>query len=219
VEIHPGDYFPDDILPFSLRSDQVRGIPASGKSTVLNLLHTFIRDSCPDMKVYRIDSWPKSEEQYTERLDAITNGFPSHSPCYLLFDEGQDTYDDSALWNGFFKSITESSSYRIVVFCSFGSPSAQTNIKSGMPDKVHDRQRLQLLPTKDFPYGLFLTRAEFDDMITLSGILIKLADEVCDSIFAWTRGHVGSVEYFLSSIRHKVRSYNREVTCLLDAHH
>ena len=43
---------------------------------------------------------------------------------YVFFDDAQDTYSDNDLWNTFLKDV-ESTNFRVVLFCSYGSPAAE----------------------------------------------------------------------------------------------
>ena len=168
------------------------------------MLHAYIKHQKPASSVYRIENWPREDERSVDAKLAEREITLSGS-TFLLFDEGQNTYHDKSLWNTLFKDPLPN--IRIVIFCSYGSPSnrVKLEVETSTPNKLHDRQKLQLKPTPDFPFGLLLTREDFDDMVRRTDItLIRLSDEVCTSIFEWTGGHVGLVEYFLVSIKNKV---------------
>jgi hypothetical protein len=185
---------------------KVRGVPGSGKTVLLNLLHRFILRESPRTRVYRINGWPQLEfNGFWRRIRQITGDLPDDlSPAYLLFDEAQETYHDDGLWNGFFKSLDSLAGWRVILFCSFGSPSRHAGPqKYGTPAVQSPSQRLLLRSTEDFPFGLLLSYEEVEQVIEKYNL--NLAKNVCHAIFDWTGGHAGCVGYLLNSIRSKVR--------------
>ena len=92
----------------------------------------------PHARVYVIDSWPPSNapagSNLTAKLRLIAPAYPDQDvPTFLLFDEGQATYEDEHLWNTFFKHVHEGLfSYHTILFCSYESASASPlNYKRG----------------------------------------------------------------------------------------
>jgi predicted AAA+ superfamily ATPase len=184
----------------------VRGTPASGKSTVLHLLHQYIHENEPSALVYRLDGWTRDGIHYVDKLSSQVEGFPSNvDKTYLLFDEGQDTYDDHLLWNGFFKGLPAFGAFYVAIFCSYGSPGNRaTPYSQGTPLRIGDHQRIQLWPTETTSLGLLLTRQELDTMIEQRHPRLFVDQATRELLFQWTRGYVGFIEYFLKSIRTKV---------------
>lgn len=57
------------------------------------------------------------------RLRSIDLAYPRPSVItFLLFDEGQDSYQDELLWNKFLKGVHDRfyNNYRVILFCSYG---------------------------------------------------------------------------------------------------
>jgi hypothetical protein len=161
--------------------------------------------------VYQIPSWPTLEGQnYAEKLNNLTGSQFNEvkKKSYLLIDEAQVTYSDYDLWNEFFKFGIFHTGFRAVIFCSYGSASSTINdYENGSPLKAGEEQRMQLLPTPSFRYGLLLNREEFNILIEKwrgGSERLYLAEDVQEIIFHWTGGHVAAAKFFFDSIRNKV---------------
>ena len=122
-------------LPTSNQSFyQVRGPPGSGKTTLMELLHRYIRDHNPGVFIRVNRSWPppgqpvgSSTEDHFKAIDPEYSYFGrrSRARAFLLMDDAQDSFGDGYLWNQILKYIADNESrYRVVVFCSYGSTSS-----------------------------------------------------------------------------------------------
>src|ERR1700691_105559 len=100
----------------------------------MDLLHSYILKQSPLAFVNSTSTWPRLEEAkqsdsaLIKRLQDVDPLFPRrHGLAFLLFDEGQDSYEDHVLWNTFFKGVSDGRyfRYRVILFCSYGSPSSR----------------------------------------------------------------------------------------------
>jgi hypothetical protein len=103
----------------------VKGTPASGKSVLARLLMAHIKDKNPEALVIGIfEGWPDQQvlDSYmpdgTWLLGAF--GWNKNPRSFLLIDEAQTSYHDSAFWQRI-KSIEEEARYHVITFASFGS--------------------------------------------------------------------------------------------------
>jgi hypothetical protein len=116
----------------------------------MKLLDKFITERKPSTSVITIQSW--DQLSYTNIADHLRNLIPCYSNprvlTYLFFDDAQDTYSDTPLWNGFFKDIA-SMKYHVVLFCSYGSLSpSQVESDKGTPPLMHSDAQVSLWPGK-----------------------------------------------------------------------
>jgi predicted AAA+ superfamily ATPase len=177
---------------------QIRGTPSCGKSTLRNLLHTFLKER--NALVYTIEGWT-TDKHYMQKLHEVCGEFDSTCPTYLLFDEAQETYHDLQLWDSFFKSVKTMPNMHVALFCSYGSASSRLIDSSyGAPDKSDEYQRLSLFPTAQTPLGLHLSYPEFEDLLIRYPHQLSLVDDVKMEILAWSAGHIGAIQYLLDSI-------------------
>jgi hypothetical protein len=86
----------------------------------------------------------------------------------FIYDEGQMSYEDSELWNDFFKSLPNFLECCAIVFASYGSATLCFSIK-GMPIIILDLQQVNLCHSAQDnglpPAGLLFIRSEFDDLV------------------------------------------------------
>ncbi|KIL59210.1 hypothetical protein M378DRAFT_180929 [Amanita muscaria Koide BX008] len=198
---------------WSPRRDTVRGTPGCGKTTLMKLLHAYILEHAPLALVYTQHSWPGPEEatqknsSRRERLKEVDPRFPRQDGItFLLFDEGQDTYEDHLLWNAFFKGVGDGlhSHYCVILFCSYCNPSPRpVSYRIGTPVVLRDAARISLWP-REGSIGILLTRSEFDEVVSRFHRPLRLHPDLLDMIFDWTVGHVGAVVELL-----RVISYQR----------
>jgi hypothetical protein len=135
------------MFPISIDGGQhVRGTPGSGKSTLMGFLSKFVRAQRDSIQTV-IKSWKSKEDSrscsFTFVLFALADigrRFDSHAsfkersydallqqsfeggPVWLSFDDAQDTYWDTELWNGLFKEVLSGglwSRVHIVCFASY----------------------------------------------------------------------------------------------------
>ena len=176
----------------------------------MNLLHAFILQRAPSAFVHTQHSWPPAGTGPSlgplldERLRLLDHAFPRRDGlAYLLFDEGQDSYEDHFFWNGFFKGVVDGlySHYRVVLFCSYGSPSSRpVPHHIGTPLVLRDAARISLWPQEPGSVGILLNRPEFDEVVSLFDRPVDLHPDLLDLIFEWTVGHVGAVVEMLRVI-------------------
>jgi hypothetical protein len=187
---------------------QVRGTPASGKSTLAKLLGKHIRVQEPDVRVIWIDGWERDDvakcRGWYSYLKKRKGWIPGGDTVFI-FDEAQLSYKDGRLWNELFKGIHDYPDRRAIAFASYGSPSSSTDIQ-GTSIFVVPMARVSLLPTApkdDLPAaGLLFTSAEFNELV-----LKQYPDSeyhfhrsFLDMVFKITEGHVGAMYSFLNII-------------------
>jgi hypothetical protein len=140
--------------------------------------------------------------------------FPQRdSIAFLLFDDGQDTYCDPYLWNSFIKEVGDGKYpyYRVVMFCSYGSPSSQpVSYKIGTPPILHAAARISLRPVEGgSSIGILLQWSEFLEVVSRSERPLNVHPDLLSMVFDWTVGHVGAVVELLRQI-----SYTVSLSCL-----
>jgi hypothetical protein len=181
---------------------QVRGTPASGKSTLAKLLFSYIHQNEPEVQLVLLDTW------HPGSLARLQRGYSNFNPyrndkLVLIFDEAQLCYWDNSFWNSFLKNISNDSPGRVILFASYGSPLRVSEDVYGTNAKVSAMRRVSLAPVdhKDrvAGVGLFLKPDEFDDMIK------KYPHHFFDSeflqyVFDFTSGHAGAVARFLEVV-------------------
>ena len=94
----------------------------------MELLHSYILKQSPSAFVNTASTWPalKDAEQTDpalfKRLKVMDPLFPRRDGlAFLLFDDGQDTYEDNILWHTFFKGVSDGRyRYHVILFCSYG---------------------------------------------------------------------------------------------------
>jgi hypothetical protein len=124
-----------------------------------------------------------------------------------LFDDAQDTYWDSALWNGLFKGVRSNSSFsmlRIVCFASHGSPYYQKSPGEATPEDVRPQATVGLFPSKYVNHSLLFTEEEFYGLmeqrealdIPVYGDAYQwpiLDDDLKKYVFTCSNGHIGAI--------------------------
>ncbi|TDL19517.1 hypothetical protein BD410DRAFT_752188 [Rickenella mellea] len=204
----------------SQRLVQIRGTPASGKSTLMRLLHAHIKSCQPDAIVQIVMGWPEesSQEHPIARFRRLIPGYPFPIPqkTFILFDNAHQTYWDSDLWEYFFKDwVLPGASYRVVLFCGYGSPSKQPVLYSGgTPPVLGPSSRISLWHRNEHGneddnegFGLLLSRPEFDEYLA-NFTEFPLDPAFQDLVYEWTTGHAGAVE----GIWHIVKNQNQNGT-------
>lgn len=188
---------------------QVRGTPASGKSTLAKLLGHHIRAQEPHVCVIWIGGWKivdvaacGSWHPYLKER----KGWIPEAATVLIFDDAQVSYQDAELWDQMFKAIHEYHNLRAIAFASYGSPSPLIEILDNTPIYIADAARVSLLPTANednLPSaGLHFTRAEFDELVSKQYPESEhyFHSSFLSAVFGITRGHVGAMYSFLTII-------------------
>ena len=108
-----------------------------------------------------------------------------------MFDEGQATYWDEYLWVAFKNTIQNSDKpVYVILFCSYGNESVSTvatPLNFGEAKVTLERVNRGL----STPVGLLLDEEEFREVLKLRPKL-RLADDLRDFVYHFTRGHVGA---------------------------
>jgi hypothetical protein len=180
---------------------QVRGTPASGKSTLAKLLGKHISDREPHVHVIWVSGWKLNDVEefggwyhYLKKRKFWKEG----EDTVFIFDEAQASYADGALWNDLFKCMRQYRDRRVIAFASYGSPSSIITIE-GTPIFVADEARITLLPINhgdNLPaVGLFFTRTEFDELVSTqySSPEYHFHLSFLDAVFDITEGHAGAI--------------------------
>jgi hypothetical protein len=180
----------------------------------MDLLNGFIHKQDPSAFVYVQTTWPSEKLPLDERLRLMDSAFPRSEGnfAYLLFDEGQESYEDRPFWNDFIKRVCDGHYhlYRIVLFCSYGSPTSRpVPHRAGTPLTsivLRDTARISLWPRNGIEgsIGILLNRSEFNDVVSRIERPINLHPDLLDLIFAWTVGHAGAVVAILETISNQV---------------
>ena len=179
----------------------MRGTPASGKTTLSSLLYAYIKAKEPQADVQFFTGWDDDGLTLTERLKKNILGYLNFTTTtYLIFDNGEDTYWDTYLWETFFKSQQFTGAYQIILFCGYGSAGTQPlSYPNGTPLKLDPKARVSLIchdeSADEFgSIGLFLSRTEFDEVVQRAHeFSLHLDSSFKDLIFSWTGGHAGAV--------------------------
>ncbi len=165
------------------------------------LLHKFILTRSRSASVKIVDAWPRkwSNLAINDRIVRLMSGLPPDSTeKYILFDNGQDTYWDTSLWETLFKSIPGMHDLHLILFCAYGSPTSHPlEYDSGTPMVLDAHARISLLPSTDEPdqfgsVGLLFTREEFGQVIQRAREM-PLDIDAQDEIYKLTGGHAGAV--------------------------
>ncbi|KAG8841762.1 hypothetical protein FRB91_004704, partial [Serendipita sp. 411] len=203
---------------------QVRGTPASGKTTLMHLLHARIVNEDHNAKVYIYKHWPQNTMESIEGEERVRHYLPGYPQfqglkTYFLFDEGQTSYWDDDLWLAF-KDYIQSKQSKLVfviLFCSYGDRRVRpqevkpTPLEFG-PGKV----TLQRTLRKDSePLGLLLDKEEYKDVINRQAPKLLVTDDLQDLIYNLTNGHVGSVLAVVEFLLSKVMFCSKWVDSLL----
>ncbi|KAF8232682.1 hypothetical protein L208DRAFT_1360846 [Tricholoma matsutake] len=183
----------------------------------MNLLHSYIHKKLPSAFVNTQESWPPKESgpSQQQRLRQVDPAFPRPDGlAFLLFDEGQDSYDDHLLWNGFLKGVGDGFYpwYHVILFCSYGSPSSRPVPHDiGTPLALCDAARISLWPREGLEesIGILFKRSEFDEVVSRFERQLSLHPDLLDLIFDWTVGHAGAVVEILRMISYQRVSETR----------
>jgi hypothetical protein len=195
----------------------VRGTPASGKSTLAQLLKEHYWDKKELALV--VPNWATASGSAISYLirhreesgfgRVTLNDFYSQNIVFII-DEAQSSYHDATLWGDVLKFISDQGSQvRICLFSSHGSPSTGTDELPNYitPVKLAPEQRVSItiLPAPMAPdIGLFYTKEEFNDAVhrICSSQMepFSLESSASEYLFAITSGHPGAVSGLLQYI-------------------
>jgi hypothetical protein len=187
---------------------QVRGTPASGKSTLAKLLGKHIRVQEPHVHVIWIGVWDLDDVAKCGGWSSylkMRNGWIPGEDTVFIFDEAQLSYKDGRLWNELFKGIHDYPDRRAIAFVNYGSPAPFIDIQ-GTSIFIAPEARVSLRPTahKDnLPAaGLLFTSAEFDELVSKQypDSEYHFDRSFLDMVFESTNGHVGAMYSYLNII-------------------
>jgi hypothetical protein len=186
-------------------SMQVRGTPASGKTTLADLLRRYITNLERNTDVIYIPFWPKDRSLGLELFLAVDHGWVQTRETVFIFDNAESTYNDNELWVSLFKDTPNFRTRRVIIFTSFGSPNSRILLEDNVtPIQLAPAQRVNLHPVSHNdglpPVGLFLTWDEFNDLTRrrYPGPEYRFHRDFLEEVFKFTVGHVGAVLDFLS---------------------
>jgi len=201
----------------------VRGTPASGKTTLAQLLHSYYLER--GLPAVFIPYWPiqgsipASPSSYLHILvqechlaghTDINQSTLRNTDIIFILDEGQMSYGDQGLWLRFVKTQNgRRSGPRICVFTLYGNPSSgPDDFAQGTPLSflgVKQRVSITVSPMEDsLRISLFYSRDEFDDVVrrlsTDPRRPLRLHTDAKDYVFELTSGHAGAVEGVIGMI-------------------
>lgn len=180
----------------------VRGTPASGKSTLAELLTEHIR-SKEGVEPVSIGSWPRNPPPSFRWLQYMCDrDYDEHGPNIVIIDEAQETYGCPEFWNSYLKNIDFQHRDRVILFASYGSAIGSVSQEvEGTPMIIPNPQRIHLRRVNHgdgiAPVGLFLTKEEFDDIVKRGYSTHQFGRDFLDFIFNITAGHVGAIKDML----------------------
>ncbi|KAN0124749.1 hypothetical protein V8E52_001301 [Russula decolorans] len=178
----------------------VRGTPASGKTTLAQLLAKHIRQQEPAVHVIPVYGWPLGEVNWQAHL--LKHGWRQDKKTIFIFDEAQLSFEDFILWGEFFKELHNFDTPFAIAFASYGSPTTRFTIR-GRPMFVGDLQRVALRAVDHGDdlgaVGLLFSRMEFDDLVRkrFSSSEYYFHQSFLDAVFRHTGGHVGAIDDFV----------------------
>ncbi|KAJ7736764.1 hypothetical protein DFH07DRAFT_927717 [Mycena maculata] len=204
-----------------LRFFSVRGTPGSGKTSLGSLLHDYILETVPDVRVTVTNTWKQSgsvtESFRASRLsgDDIENAMDVDDkiPHWIIMDEGQSTYSDAILWSTFLK--TPPNNVIIVMLASHGNRGRNDVDIIGTLNNIQPHQRMGLLPTQNGDLGhrnipgLYFRHEEYTELLALRqqhSELPELDSELATWVYEVSSGHVGAIESLLTCIKFVAKS-------------
>ena len=192
----------------------IRGTPASGKTTLLDLIHHYLAMNHSGIAVRSIQ-WRtllngKSSHEailnFMGETDLTLLGESASEKC-ILIDEAQDCYNDSFLWNRI-KAIDDASEnvgLIIVLATAYGSATVMpADLPDGTAPTLDPSQRLSIRPIERETVSLCLDQEEMEDVIRRGMRLANWEIPFADDMIAWlhelTSGHTGALSAILRKI-------------------
>ncbi|KAJ7039092.1 hypothetical protein C8F04DRAFT_317250 [Mycena alexandri] len=189
---------------------QLRGNPASGKTTLLDLVHLRLRSQ--GVYVQRYDRpWPTDVGERKDLHNELSQAYDEANqdrPIFILIDEGQATYTDLILWNRFLKAWSGHNKqyFACLIACSWGST---TGLYA--PIELDASLRLELRPTAEDSFSLLFNVEEFHELVTSAvnnNMIPELDQDLRKHLFEQTSGYAAVVRciiYYLQSKKDLVR--------------
>ncbi|KAJ5888991.1 hypothetical protein N7495_009032 [Penicillium taxi] len=205
----------------------VRGTPASGKTTLAGLLYDhYVEHKIPPTPDQRSGSYAEVISEKANRAGYDIAPQTLHrANIVVIIDNAQDSFSDHGLWLGLIKSQTMAHwGPRIALFSAYGSPTGgpESEYPYSPQGVIGSAQTISLIPSNQ-PFsarvGLFYKRDEFDDVLArvCSRIpILKLDSGACNYLFRVTSGHPGA--FFRSQlIRGKGHISEGDIRVTLDS--
>jgi hypothetical protein len=200
---------------------QVRGTPASGKSTLSVLIYHYIKQQEPTRRVIWIDGWHHDTvAMYGDwRAFLHSKGMEPGDGSIVIINDAQSSYWDIGLWKSFLQPISiEERNNRAIIFTSRGSATVNTDDEYITPMSISLCCKVTLRPIDHRDgtgaIGLFLTYAEFQIFAhKLSNTVgfTELDQTVYDWTYNVTAGDAGAATALL-------RFLITEKVCRLEGH-
>jgi hypothetical protein len=185
----------------------VRGTPSSGKSTIAHLLFDYY-DRRGEPVVF-LNGWHNASDSTAyliSRCEAYGySGIRRHTllktNIVFIFDEAQESYDNSSLWLGIIKTQSgNSAGPKICMFSSYGS-------LGSTPIHFGAKQRISITPSLFADNGhvcLFYSQEEFEDVVSRACSnptrTFALDPAACEYLYSITNGHPGATTALLEFI-------------------
>ncbi|KAL5478279.1 hypothetical protein ACEPAI_2463 [Sanghuangporus weigelae] len=187
----------------------VRGTPGSGKTTLAQLLQSYIRTVEPSRHVIFVHSWPMdhNDPRWSWSRYLAGEGWVRGRETIFIFDEAQMTYADDKLWLQFFKGLRLLDA-RAVLFASYGSASSRIQF-NGSPVDIPSRSKITLRPVDHNDWlpsvGILFTEKEYWDLIQLQYDGSSHFDETFfRNVFKVTGGHIGAIIGFIQVVMNDI---------------
>ncbi|KAL4920267.1 hypothetical protein BDW62DRAFT_216167 [Aspergillus aurantiobrunneus] len=206
----------------------IRGTPASGKTTLSELLRDYYLEN--HRNVFLIKRWKvlmesfDNEDHWTQFAMLLQAYFPRYKikdffapKTIILIDEGQGSYRDHCFWNNIIKERKDGrgEDIKICLFCSYGSPATglDNNKLYFTPATFAPASRITITPQagEDAPkVGLFFTPDEFAEAVFL---LTKYGheeeftvdDNAISYLYELTNGHPGGMKSLVNFLYYEHR--------------
>ena len=190
----------------------IRGTPASGKTTLLDLIHDYLAMNHSGIAVRSIE-WHtllngKSSHEailnFMGETDLRLRDEGAGNKC-ILIDEAQGCYNDEFLWNRIKDNAMNPEALIIVLATSYGSATViPAYIHDGNAPTLDPSQRLSIRPIEPETVSLCLDQEETEDVIRRGMQLANWKIPFADDMIAWlhelTSGHTGALSAILRTI-------------------
>ncbi|KAL2802570.1 hypothetical protein BJX63DRAFT_106959 [Aspergillus granulosus] len=222
---------------------RINGTPASGKTTLMNLMiKHLLKESEGCALIYNLLGWERDivrnaggwKKYLKEQTGVDGSRWTGHS-SYLFIDEAQQTYWDTELWAGLFRTISPGSKCRVLLLTSYGSPNKglegfDNAIFQKTPMIFEPEQQIALYPDYTVaplfkPVGLLLDECEG---MKLVGDLMKsrhatyftgaITEDFKRYLWQFTQGYAGLIISFCEALG-RLRSLVRCRHSDLDSRH
>ena len=189
----------------------MRGTPASGKTTLANLLQHYIAKQEPDALVVLVPSW-RTQDQLDQMggwRKWLADRWNAEDGSVLIVDEAQTSFRDISFWTHI-KGINENWRYRVITFSTYGSTGSEDSTPTNHSPYLNQVVGLHKIDHGDhMGAGLLLTEAEFNEFVKKRFIGHCFDEQFLLGIYELTGGHVGTCEDVLDVIQTHNVSFTR----------